>query len=125
MKELQMNWSKLDVDLKDKVLDIMVDGILAKDSSFKQIASSRIIKTNIFFNQLNLKKLGFDYDIRSTIYKDIQSLTLSKMNDFFNKEVKPKRYNTAIIGKKESLDFEALKKLGEIEEISLEKIFNY
>jgi predicted Zn-dependent peptidase len=97
----------------------------AKDSSLKQIASSRIIKTNIFFNQLNLKKLGFDYDIRSDIYKNIQDLTLDKMNDFFNKEVKTKKYNTAIIGKKESLDFEALKKLGTIEEISLEEIFNY
>ena len=27
MKELEMNWSKLTDDLKDKVLDIMVDGI--------------------------------------------------------------------------------------------------
>lgn len=97
----------------------------AKDSGLKQIASSRIIKSNIFFNQLNLKKLGFDYDIRKDIYKDIQNLTLDSTTDFFNKEVKTKQYNTAIIGKKESLDFEALKKLGTIEEVSLEEIFNY
>jgi zinc protease len=97
----------------------------AKDSSLKQIASSRIIKTNIFFNQINLKKLGFDYDIRKDTYKNIQGLTLDATNDFFNKEVKTKKYNTAIIGKKESLDFEALKKLGEIEEVTLEEIFNY
>jgi predicted Zn-dependent peptidase len=97
----------------------------AKESSLKQIASSRIIKTNIFFNQLNLKKLGFDYDIRQDIYKNIQGLTLEATNDFFNKEVKTKKYNTAIIGKKESLDFEALKKLGQIEELTLEEIFNY
>ncbi len=97
----------------------------AKESSLKQIASSRIIKTNIFFNQLNLKKLGFDYDVRKDVYKDIQNLTLDKTADFFNKEVKTKKYNTAIIGKKESLDFEALKKLGAIEEITLEEIFNY
>jgi zinc protease len=97
----------------------------AKESSLKQIASTRIIKTNILFNQLNLKKLGFDYDTRSDIYKNIQNLTLDNVNDFFNKEVKTKKYNTAIIGKKESLDFEALKKLGEIEEITLEEIFNY
>lgn len=97
----------------------------AKDSSLKQIASSRIIKTSIFFNQMNVKKLGFDYDIRKDIYSDIQNLTLDKTNDFFNKEVKTKKYNTAIIGKKESLDFEALKKLGTVEEISLEEIFNY
>lgn len=97
----------------------------AKDSGLKQIASSRIIKSNIFFNQLNLKKLGFDYDIRKDIYKEIQNLTLASTNDFFNKEVKTKQYNTAIIGKKESLDFDALKKLGTIEEVTLEEIFNY
>ncbi len=97
----------------------------AKNSSLKQIASSRIIKSGIFFNQLNLKKLGFDYDIRKDIYKDIQNLTLGATNDFFNKEVKTKQYNTAIIGKKESLDFESLKKLGDIEEVTLEEIFNY
>ncbi len=97
----------------------------AKESSLKQIASSRIIKTSIFFNQLNIKKLGFDYDIRKDTYQKIQNLTLEATNDFFNKEVKTKKYNTAIIGKKESLDFEALKKLGEIEEVTLEEIFNY
>lgn len=97
----------------------------AKESSLKQIASTRIIKTNIFFNQMNLKKLGFDYDIRKDTYKNIQNLTLESTNDFFNKEVKTKKYNTAIIGKKESLDFEALTKLGIIKEVSLEEIFNY
>ncbi|WP_091472480.1 M16 family metallopeptidase [Flavobacterium swingsii] len=97
----------------------------AKESSLKQIASARIGKTNIFFTQLALKKLGFDYDNRSDIYKNIQNLTLENTTDFFNKEVKTKKYNTAIIGKKESLDFEALKKLGTIEEVTLEEVFNY
>jgi zinc protease len=97
----------------------------AKESSLKQMASSRIIKANIYFNQLNLKKLGIDYDIRKDIYKSIEGLTLNATEDFFNKEVKTKKYNTAIIGKKESLDFEALKKLGQIEEVTLDEIFNY
>ena len=35
MKDLDMNWSKLTPELKDKVMNIMVDGILNKDSSFK------------------------------------------------------------------------------------------
>jgi predicted Zn-dependent peptidase len=97
----------------------------AKESSLKQMASSRIIKANIYFNQLNLKKLGIDYDIRKDIYKSIEDLTLKATDDFFNKEVKTKQYNTAIIGKKESLDFETLKKLGQIEELTLDEIFNY
>lgn len=36
MKDLEMNWSKIDQNLKSKVLDIMVDGILSKNTSFKQ-----------------------------------------------------------------------------------------
>jgi predicted Zn-dependent peptidase len=97
----------------------------AKESSMKQIASSRIIKSNIFFTQLNLKKFGIDYDNRKDIYESIMNLTLDNTNTFFNAEVKPKKYNTAIVGKKENLDFDALRKLGEIEEVTLEEIFNY
>ena len=97
----------------------------AKESSLKQMASSRIIKANIYFNQLNLKKLGFDYDVRKDVYKSIEGLTLKATDDFFNKEVKTKQYNTAIIGKKENLDLDALKKLGQIEEVTLEEVFNY
>jgi hypothetical protein len=35
MKDLEMNWTKLDSGLKGKVLDILVDGILNDGSSFK------------------------------------------------------------------------------------------
>ena len=35
MKDLEMNWTKIDPEMKPKVLDIMVDGILNKDTSFK------------------------------------------------------------------------------------------
>ena len=34
MKDLQMNWTKLSPDLKDKVLNIMVDGIFVGDNSY-------------------------------------------------------------------------------------------
>jgi hypothetical protein len=36
MKDLEMNWTKLDPTMKSQVLDIMVDGILSKNSSFKE-----------------------------------------------------------------------------------------
>jgi hypothetical protein len=36
MKDLEMNWTKIDPSLKSKVMDIMVDGILSKNSTFKQ-----------------------------------------------------------------------------------------
>lgn len=97
----------------------------AKYSALKQIASARINRTNIFFNQLNLKKLGVDYDLRKDIYAEIGKLTLAELTNFYNTEVKPLKYNTAIIGKKENLDMDSINKMGAFQEVSLEEIFGY
>ncbi len=97
----------------------------AKNAALKQIASGRINRTNIYFNQLNLKKLGVDYDLRKDIYAEIEKLTLEDLTNFYNSQMKPMKYNTAIIGKKENLDMEALNKIGKFHEVSLEEIFGY
>ena len=52
MKDLEMNWSKLTPDLKDKVLNIMVDGIFTKD--------------NYDFKSLFLAKLGVKEKVTSS-----------------------------------------------------------
>ena len=44
MKDLEMNWTKLTPEMKDKVMNIMVDDILNKDTSFR---SSLLQKLNI------------------------------------------------------------------------------
>ena len=97
----------------------------AKNAALKQIASGRINRTNIYFNQLNLKKLGIDYDLRKDIYKEIEKLSLADLTNFYNSEMKPMKYNTAIIGKKENLDMVALNKIGKFQEVTLEEIFGY
>ncbi|SEV93445.1 M16 family metallopeptidase [Kaistella antarctica] len=97
----------------------------AKNAALKQIASGRINRTNIYFNQLNLKKLGVDYDLRKDIYKEIEKLSLADLTNFYNSEMKPMKYNTAIIGKKENLDMVALNKIGKFQEVTLEEIFGY
>lgn len=97
----------------------------AKNAVLKQIASSRITRTNIFFNQLNLKKLGVDYDIRKNMYSEIQKLTLADLTQFYAQRIKPLTYNTAIIGKRENLDQNAMKQMGKVHEMTLEDIFGY
>lgn len=97
----------------------------ARNSALKQIAAARVNRTNIFFNHLNLKKLGIDYDIRKDIYAEIKELTLADLTDFYTTEMKPLKYNTAIIGKNENLDFETLNKMGDFRELSLEEVFGY
>lgn len=97
----------------------------AKNSALKQIASARITRTNIFFNFLNLKKIGIDYDIREKIYHEIENLLLEDLTQFYNQEIKPISYNVAIMGKKENLDHSAIENLGDFQELSLEEIFGY
>ncbi|MDN5578135.1 MAG: insulinase family protein [Chryseobacterium sp.] len=97
----------------------------AKNAALKQIASGRINRTNIFFNQMNLKKLGIDYDLRKDMYAEIEKLTLADVTNFYNNEIKPMKYNTAIIGKKENLDMSAINKMGTFHEVTLEEIFGY
>lgn len=97
----------------------------AKNSALKQIETGRIIRTNIFFNHLNLEKLGINYDIRKDMYAEIEKLTLAELTDFYNAEIKPLKYNTAIIGKKENLEVTAMSKMGDFLEVSLEEIFGY
>jgi predicted Zn-dependent peptidase len=97
----------------------------AKNMVLKQIASTRITRTNIFFNTLKLQKLGISYDYRKDIYQEVSKLKLSDLTDFYNSKVKPIRFNTAIIGKKENLNLDAVSKMGEFKELTLEEIFGY
>lgn len=114
MNELMANLPQIDSQFNN-----------AKNSALKQIASGRINRTNIFWNQLNLKKLGVDYDIRKDLYTEIEKLTLPQLTNFYNAQVKPVKFNTAIIGKKENLDMAAINKMGTFEELTLEQIFGY
>lgn len=97
----------------------------SKDSALKKIEAGRITRTNIFFNQLRLQKLGVEYDLREKVYKETQSINLENLTDFYDNYIKPVKFNTAIIGNKENLDREAVKLLGEFHEVTLEEIFGY
>lgn len=125
----QANKLEIAVNAMDELMEnlpqIPTQFLNAKNAALKQIEAGRINRTNIFFNQLNLKKLGIDYDFRKDIYEEIKQLTLENLTDFYNKNLKPLKYNTAIIGKKENLDQNAMEKMGDFYELSLEEIFGY
>ena len=97
----------------------------ARNSTLKQISSQRVTKRNIYYTYLAMQKLGMNYDIRKDIYNEVQNLDLNQLTNFYNQKVKPVTYNTAVIGKKENLDMNAISKLGEFTEVSLEEIFGY
>lgn len=99
--------------------------ITAKQSALKQIASQRITKSNIFWNYERLKKRGLDYDNREEMYNEIEQMTMSDLSDFFTNSIKGQNYSVSVIGNKNEIDMQALKKLGQVHEMDIDYLFNY
>jgi hypothetical protein len=50
---------------------------------------------------------------------------MDEFSKFFDEQIKDKNYTFLIIGDKEEVDMNVLKKLGTVKELTLEEIFNY
>jgi len=112
-------------ELMDELPEVTTQFENAKNAALKQIASTRITRTNIFFNTLKLQKLGITHDFRKDIYSQIENLNFDDIKQFYQTAIKPVQFNTAIIGKKENLNLEAVEQMGNFKELELEEIFGY
>jgi len=112
-------------ELMTELPEVKVQFENAKNSALKQIASQRVTRTNIFFNTLRLRKLNIHHDFRKDIYRQIESLKFEDLKDFYDHYIKSVHFNTAIIGKKENLNREAVDKMGTFREVSLKDIFGH
>ncbi|WP_345990307.1 insulinase family protein [Chryseobacterium sp. Chry.R1] len=54
-------------ELMNELPEVPIQFENAKSTALKQIASTRITRTNIFFNTLRLKKIGINHDFRKDI----------------------------------------------------------
>ncbi|MCC9042261.1 insulinase family protein [Myroides sp. M-43] len=97
----------------------------AKSTVLKSIATQRYTKAQIFNYWLSLKQKGIDYDINKDIYNQVEKMQMSDLVNYFDKYVKGKTFNVGLLGKKENLDWEAVKKMGKVKELSLEDLFGY
>ena len=52
-------------------------------------------------------------------------MSLEDLGQFFNQNIKDKKYTYCVIGNKEKMDIEFLKSLGDYKELTLEEIFGY
>ena len=98
---------------------------LAKDGLQTQIATSRITKMNVIWRYLSNQKLGIDYDIRQQLYDAIPKMTLKDVSTFNKEYIKGKPKTYLVLSKEGETDFEALKKYGEVQKLTLEDIFGY
>lgn len=112
-------------ELMNELPEVPIQFENARNAALKQIASARITRTNIFFNTLRLKKLGISHDFRKDIYEQIKDLKFEDLRAFYDAAVKPIRFNTAIIGKRDNLNREAVDQMGTFTEVSLKDIFGH
>ncbi len=97
----------------------------AKNNLKTAIESERIIKSDILFQYENALKLGLNYDIRKTVYEQLNSIDLNKVAEFARKYIQNKPYTYIILGSKDKINLKSLEKYGNVTELSMEQIFGY
>ena len=97
----------------------------ARQSILKRIETERITKSGIYWNYRSMLERGYDHDLRKDIYEAMQRVTPADLLKFQEENVKGRNFTFLVLGSKESLDFEYLKTLGEVEELQLKDIFGY
>ena len=112
-------------DLMEKLPQVPLQFENAKNSVLRQIESGRIVRAQIFLNFKNLNRLGIFHDYRENMYQEIEHLSLENLTEFYENNIQNLSYNTAVIGKRENLNRDALRKYGGIIELKLEDIFGY
>jgi predicted Zn-dependent peptidase len=98
---------------------------LSREYVLNNMRSERITKSDIFWRYMSLKDLGIDYDIRKPVYETIQTMKLDDMQKYFDEHIRPAGYSVLLIGKRDQIDFDYLKKIAEVRELSLEELFGY
>ncbi len=97
----------------------------SKASILKNIETQRTTKTAIFFRYDSNQKLGLSYDINKDLYSKIPAMNMGDLMTFYNLYMKSNKYNYCIVANRDKISKEDLEKLGQFEEVSLEKLFGY
>lgn len=100
---------------------------MAKDALLSGIRTQRTIKRSIIFNYLSYERMGFDTrkPVSQYYFNAYPSMTMQDVIDFNKKYIKGQKKVYMLLGKESDIDFEALKKYGRIEKLTLEQIFGY
>lgn len=97
----------------------------AKDAALKKIESQRITKSSIYWTYKNNLEKGIDYDVRKEIYENIKKMSIEDLNNFFKSHISRDNFTFCLMGDRENINMEELKKYGEVVEVNLEELFGY
>ncbi|NUM51515.1 MAG: insulinase family protein [Flavobacteriales bacterium] len=114
MNELLINMPKSDKNFK-----------LSVDAALQKIRTSRITRTSLLFNFIDNERKGITHDTRKDIFEQLPKFSFQDLENFHAQNIKSNHYNIMVLGKKNELNLNTLKKYGKVEFLTLEQIFGY
>ena len=112
-----------------ELLDVMPESDAnmnnAKEAIEQKIRTERLTKSRVLNEYEKHQKLGINHDYRQDIYESIKNFDMSSLIDFHNSHIANGTRVVMVLGAKENLDLEALKKYGEIKHLTLNDVFGY
>ncbi len=97
----------------------------AKQAILSSIEAERINNTDVFFSYLAAQDKGLAIDDREAIYNAIQTIQFKDVKAFQEANVKGKKWIISVVGSKDKIKQDDLKKYGELHIVTLEEIFGY
>lgn len=98
----------------------------ARQSVLRQIAADRITKDDLYWTWRGNRDKGFaNRDLRADVYVLLQKAQPADLIRYQEEHVKGRHYTWMVLGERERIDFEFLKKIGPVKELGLEELFGY
>jgi predicted Zn-dependent peptidase len=98
----------------------------SKEGIISKIRTERTTKADILFEYEERERLGIEnYNIRENTYREVPTLQMNDLKDFFNRYIKGSKYAILVLGDKDKLDYDALAKYGRVKQLTLEEVFGY
>jgi predicted Zn-dependent peptidase len=119
------------IDLMKELLTNMPQSeqafLLSKEYVLNNIRSSRLTKSSIFWNYIWQKDMGIDthVEMNKSIFEQVEKMSLADIQKFFDSHIKPAQYSITLVGKRDKIDFNYLKKIAEVKDIELTEVFGY
>lgn len=94
----------------------------AREALRNKLETERVTRADILFNALDAEKFNRTEDSRKALYESIDRFSFDQLSAFHAARYPNAKYALLVIGSKETIDKELLKKYGEVVELSVEDV---
>lgn len=88
-----------------------------------QYRTSRVDFRELFSTVDSWAELGFDHDPRPVDFKKVDQVTLDQLFDFIQQKIASKPLTLTIVGDRDKINLEALRKIATVTEVSKDQLF--